>query len=145
MNLRSTLATAAVVSVTATMLAAAPASANDDDVIRRGSCSEATHWKVKAGPDDGRIEVEGEIESNRNGQRWRWRMMHNGSVSARGTRVTTAPAAPSRCDDSSCWGSANAQSGASDLDLPADRGLPPDPGRPLGGAQRPLTVTCGRC
>jgi hypothetical protein len=91
MNLRSTLATAAVLSVTATMLAAAPASANDDDVIRRGSCSGATHWKVKAGPDDGRIEVEGEVDSNRNGQSWRWRMVHNGSVSARGTRVTTAP------------------------------------------------------
>jgi hypothetical protein len=91
MNLRSTLATAAVLSVTATMLAAAPASANDDDVIRRGSCSGATHWKVKAGPDDGRIEVEGEVDSNRTGQHWRWRMVHNGSVSARGTRVTTAP------------------------------------------------------
>ena len=91
MNLRSTLATAAVLSVTATMLAAAPASANDDDVIRRGSCSGATHWKVKAGPDDGRIEVEGEVDSNRNGQHWRWRLVHNGSVSARGTRVTTAP------------------------------------------------------
>lgn len=91
MNIQSTLSTAAVLAVTATMLAAAPATANDRDVVRRGGCSGATHWKVKAGPDDGRIEVEGEIDSNRNGQHWNWRIVHNGSVSARGTGVTKAP------------------------------------------------------
>ena len=67
-----------------------PALANDD-VIRRGSCTGATDWKLKASPEDGRIEVEGEVDSNRNGQTWRWRIRHNGSLSARGTATTQPP------------------------------------------------------
>ena len=70
---------------------ALPAAANEDDVIRRGSCSGSTDWEVKASPEDGRIEVEGEIDSNRNGQSWRWRLLHNGSLSDRGSRTTRAP------------------------------------------------------
>ena len=70
---------------------ALPAAANEDDVIRKGSCSGRTDWKVKASPEDGRIEVEGEIDSNRNGQTWRWRLLHNGSLSDRGSRTTKGP------------------------------------------------------
>ena len=70
---------------------AGPALANDDDVIRRGSCTGATDWKLKASPEDGRIEVEGEVDSNRNGQTWRWRIRHNGSLSAQGTATTQPP------------------------------------------------------
>jgi len=33
-----------------------------------GKCSAASHWKMKAKPDNGRMELE--IDSNRNGQRW---------------------------------------------------------------------------
>ncbi|MBA3232858.1 MAG: hypothetical protein H0T17_02760, partial [Propionibacteriales bacterium] len=69
----------------------APASANEDDVIRRGSCSGTTNWKLKASPEGGRIEVEGEIDSSRNGQSWRWRIRHDGNLSARGTARTHAP------------------------------------------------------
>lgn len=70
---------------------AGPVLANDDDVIRRGSCSGATDWKLKASPQDGRVEVEGEVDSNRNGQTWHWRIRHNGSLSARGTATTHPP------------------------------------------------------
>ena len=80
-----------VAAATVSMVAAGPAVANDDDVIRRGSCTGATDWKLKASPEDGRIEVEGEIDSNRNGQTWRWRIRHNGSLSARGTATTQPP------------------------------------------------------
>jgi len=73
---------------TAILLTAAPAVANDGDVIRRGSCSSGATWKLKASPENGRIEVEGEIDSNRRGQTWRWRMTHNGSGFASGRRVT---------------------------------------------------------
>jgi hypothetical protein len=77
----------------AAFMAAAPAAvaSGSDDVVRRGSCTGATHWKLKAGPDDGRLEVEGEIDSNRNGQTWAWRLVHNGSVSAHGTGTTRGP------------------------------------------------------
>jgi hypothetical protein len=83
---------AVVVATTAVLATTAPvALANDRDTIRRGSCSGSADWKLKVKPDDGRLEVEGEVDSNRNGQTWRWRIVHNGSVSASGTRVTRAP------------------------------------------------------
>ena len=62
---------------------------DDDRVIRTGPCSGTADWKLKVKTDDGRLEVEGEVDSNRVGQSWRWVMRHNGSVSARGTSVTT--------------------------------------------------------
>lgn len=71
--------------------AAAPTTvhASDDDrVIRTGSCSGVADWKLKVKTDDGRLEVEGEVDSNRSGQTWRWTITHNGSVSHRGTGVT---------------------------------------------------------
>jgi hypothetical protein len=75
----------------ATALPAIPAVASgghDDRVIRTGRCSTAAHWKLKVKSDDGRLEVEGEVDSNHRGQTWRWRIVHNGSVSARGVRTT---------------------------------------------------------
>jgi hypothetical protein len=77
------VAAAALVTV-----AAVPASANDADVVRRGDCSGRADWKLKAGPQDGRLEVEGEVDSNRTGQRWRWRLVHNGTLVEPGTRFT---------------------------------------------------------
>jgi hypothetical protein len=75
----------------AATLAAGPALAADDDVVRRGSCSGSADWKLKASPEDGRIEVEAEVDSNHDGQKWRWRLRHNGSLSARGTATTGGP------------------------------------------------------
>ena len=90
-QLRRHAPTAALVAVTGLLLAASPASAGGEDVVRRGSCSGSTTWKIKAGPEDGRIEVESEVDSNKNGQAWRWRLKHNGTLSAKGTRTTAAP------------------------------------------------------
>ncbi|MCX6400658.1 MAG: hypothetical protein NTX33_12115 [Propionibacteriales bacterium] len=87
------LATAACVAGLSTSLTTpAHASGGDDGrVIRTGSCSGSADWKLKVKSDDGRLEVEGEIDSNRRGQEWRWSIVHNGSVSARGTAVTRGP------------------------------------------------------
>ena len=65
----------------------------DDDgrVIKRGDCSGASNWKLKAKPDDGGLEVEFEVDQNRNGVRWNVAVRRNGRVAARGTRVTRAP------------------------------------------------------
>ena len=54
----------------------------------RGGCTGSADWKLKVKPDDGRLEVEAEVDSNVSGQTWRWRLCHNGSVSARGTSTT---------------------------------------------------------
>jgi hypothetical protein len=72
-------------------LPTAPAIAKDGDVIRTGSCAGSAGWKLKASPEDGRIEVEGEVDSNRNRQSWSWLIRHNGDVSARGTATTRGP------------------------------------------------------
>ena len=82
----------AVVATASLVAVAAPAHAKGgDDVVRRGDCAASTDWKLKVDTDDGRLEVEGEIDSNRNGQTWTWLIRHNGSVSARGTKTTRAP------------------------------------------------------
>jgi hypothetical protein len=85
---RSLAVVAALTAVGGVVAPASPAFANDDDRVRRGSCTGSADWKVKVGPEDGRLEVEGEVDSNRSGQTWRWRIVHNGSVSALGTRTT---------------------------------------------------------
>ena len=82
----------AVVAAASLVAVAGPAEASGgNDVVKRGNCARTTDWKLKVGPDDGRLEVEGEIDSNRNGQTWTWLIRHNGSVSARGTKTTRAP------------------------------------------------------
>ncbi|CAA9351976.1 MAG: hypothetical protein AVDCRST_MAG24-1856 [uncultured Nocardioidaceae bacterium] len=47
--------------------------------------------KLKASPEDGRIEVEGEVDSNKVGRHWRCRLKHDGSLSDKGTKKTVAP------------------------------------------------------
>jgi len=81
----STLAAATIV--------AAPisASARDGDVIRRGSCTVRSDWKLKLSPENGRIEVEFEVDQNRNGHRWSVRMKRDGKVFWRGSRTTRPP------------------------------------------------------
>lgn len=83
-----TLASVAVLALTAITPAEASGGGR---VIKTGSCSANADWKLKAKPDDTRIEVEAEVDSNVNGQTWSWRIKHNGSVSAKGTNKTHAP------------------------------------------------------
>ena len=74
------------------LLGSGPAHARGgDDAVRTGSCSGRTDWRIKAGPDDGRMEVEAEIDSNRRGQTWRWVLRHDGQVVARGRSRTAGP------------------------------------------------------
>lgn len=88
---RLTLAATGAVLTAIAPLLATPAYAGDGDIIKRGSCTMGAEWKLKAGPQDGRIEVEGEVDSNRSGQTWRWRIIHNGTLSASGTATTQPP------------------------------------------------------
>ena len=87
---RLTRITAAVALATA-MIGATPALANDADVIRTGSCSGASDWKLKLSPENGRIEVQYEVDQNRNGQTWRVRIFKEGTQIFSGTRTTQAP------------------------------------------------------
>jgi hypothetical protein len=90
---RGLAAFATVATITAVSLAApAMASGGDDDrITKSGSCSDSAVWKLKVKSDDGRLEVEGEVDSNKQGQSWSWRIRDNGSVAAQGSAMTTGP------------------------------------------------------
>ena len=60
----------------------------NDDVIHRGSCTGPASWKLKASPDDNRIELEFVVDSNRVGLAWRVRIFHDGQRIFNRTRVT---------------------------------------------------------
>ena len=70
---------------------ATQALARDGDVIRRGACSGLSDWKLKLSNEDGRIEVEYEIDQNRVGDAWRVRIRHDGDLVFAGQRTTRAP------------------------------------------------------
>ncbi len=92
MNARHTLVALALSALSAPLALSAPASASHGgagDVRTHGRCSGSAVWKLKAKHDDGRIELEAEVDSNRSGQVWRWRIKHDGSLSARGTGTTS--------------------------------------------------------
>jgi hypothetical protein len=75
--------------LTVGMLAGAPAAqAKDGDVIEQGSCSGSSDWKLKLSPENGRIEVEYEVDQNKVGDDWRVRIVHDGDVVFTGTRAT---------------------------------------------------------
>jgi hypothetical protein len=65
------------------LVLAVPAPAKDSDVLVRGTCGKASTSKLKLSPEDGAIEVEFEVDQNRNGVRWT-------VVLRRGTRVVVS-------------------------------------------------------
>jgi hypothetical protein len=67
------------------------ASGGGGDVRKSGGCTSASVWKLKVKPDNGRLEVGAEVDSNRVGQTWRWRVFHDGRVSVHGVSRTTRP------------------------------------------------------
>jgi hypothetical protein len=75
----------------AVLSAAPPVAANEDDVIRRGQCGGRSNWKLKLSPENGRIEVEFEVDQNRVGRRWRIVLTRDGNRFFRGARRTTGP------------------------------------------------------
>lgn len=79
------LLTMGVLAVTGSALA------KDDDVRVRGTCTGSSTAKLKVGPEDGRLEVELEVDQNRNGVRWQVVLRHNGERFFRGSRTTSGP------------------------------------------------------
>ena len=70
---------------------ASPVLARDGDVIRRGACSAPSDWKLKLSEENGRIEVEYEVDQNRVGDVWRVRVRHDGDLVFAGRRTAKAP------------------------------------------------------
>lgn len=68
-----------------------PAVARDGDIIRAGACTGRSDWKLKLSEEDGRIEVEYEVDQNRVGDTWRVRIRHDGDLVFAGRRTTKTP------------------------------------------------------
>jgi hypothetical protein len=92
-RMRRTIAFVLMLGMIGTAMLSLPSliAAKDGDIIRTGNCSGATDWKLKLSPEDGRIEVEFEVDSNINGQTWSVRLKNDGNVFFTGTRMTKAP------------------------------------------------------
>jgi hypothetical protein len=81
-----------IVSLLALALTASTAFAKDGGaLIKTGSCSAASDWKLKAKSDDGRLETEFEVDQDRVGKRWSVTVTRNGVTVFRGTRTTAGP------------------------------------------------------
>ena len=57
----------------------------------RGAAAGRSDWKLKLSEENGRIEVEYEVDQNVVGDVWRVRIRHDGDLVFAGRRTTTAP------------------------------------------------------
>jgi len=84
--------TAITTALVASVTFASSAAAGDEDEIRHaGTCTESSSSKIKVKPDDGRIEVEFEVDQNQTGEVWKVKIKDNGSVAFKGTATTRGP------------------------------------------------------
>jgi hypothetical protein len=81
----------ALVGLAIALVAAPAATAKRGDVRVAGTCTKSSTSKLKLSEEDGRIEVEFEVDQNRNGVRWAVLLSQNGRRIARMTRVTRSP------------------------------------------------------
>jgi hypothetical protein len=65
--------------------------AKDGDVRVQGRCTGSSTAKLKLSEENGRIEVEFEVDQNRNGVRWTVALRRNGRLVATGIRFTRPP------------------------------------------------------
>jgi hypothetical protein len=90
---RLLMTTAAIaVSLTAPVLAGAtPAFASGSGVSSSGACTNGGHFTLKAKHDNGAIEMEYQVDSNRPGQVWAVRITDNGAVVVSRHATTARP------------------------------------------------------
>src|SRR5215468_2137118 len=89
-----TAAAALTVGFAASLLATATpafASGGGGGVSASGACTNGGHFELKAKHDDGRIEMEYQVDSNRAGQVWAVRITDNGTVVVSRHATTAGP------------------------------------------------------
>jgi hypothetical protein len=84
---------AATLAICAAALAVAPlASAKGGPAVKvRGTCTRSSTATLKLSRDNSRIEIEFEVDQNRNGVPWKVTLRRNGSVVVSKTATTHAP------------------------------------------------------
>jgi hypothetical protein len=84
-------ATALAITLGAATAAAVPAQAQGGDAVRAaGPCGRGV-WTLKAKPDNGLIEIEFEVDTNRAGQVWHVRVKDNRHLVVDRNAITKAP------------------------------------------------------
>ena len=91
MKVRTVVSLTVLGATAALVLAASSPAGGGGRVIVQGACSGAATSKLKLKPDNGRIEVEFEVDQNVNGKRWRVTLTRNGNRFFRDVRTTHAP------------------------------------------------------
>ena len=87
--MKTRFALAAVAALTVAVLAGIPSvQAKEGDVVKTGSCSAGSDWKLKLSPDNSKIEVEFEVDQNKAGEDWRVRILHDDTLVHRETATT---------------------------------------------------------
>ena len=99
-NLRRSIGSVLMLGMIGAAMLSLPAgvAAKDGDVIRTGSCSGRSDWKLKLSPEDGRIEVEFEIDFERQrpglerpAQEGRQRLLHGSANDPGAERLIRGP------------------------------------------------------
>jgi hypothetical protein len=92
MSITRSIAVSLALAVTALAPAAALAKGGSSTEVRvAGKCTKGSTAKLKAKPDNGRLETEFEVDQNRNGVTWKVSLSRNGAVAASANAVTRAP------------------------------------------------------
>lgn len=91
MSKRTAVLTLVTLATLGLLTLGSPALAKDGDVLVRGSCTGKSEAKLKLGAENGRIEVELEVDQNRKGVAWTVVLTRDGMRVAQLTRVTQAP------------------------------------------------------
>lgn len=86
--IRTAISTTVAATAALALLAAPPAVANEDDVTETGQCSRFGRYDLKLSPQNGRIEVEFEVDVNRRGQRYRVKLFQDGRRVEQGIHTT---------------------------------------------------------
>jgi type 1 fimbria pilin len=85
--------TAIAAAFVASVAFASNAAAGDDDgeIRLAGTCTDSSSSKIKVKHDDGKIEVEFEVDQNQTGDVWKVKIKDNGSNVFKGTATTRGP------------------------------------------------------
>lgn len=81
-------------------LALAPAASADDRDRTTGTCSASSRWVADLENDDGEIEADFKVKTQRAGDRWRYTLTQNGDVVVTSTRTARADDDDDSDDDS---------------------------------------------
>ena len=89
---RRLLITAAAATTALVLPALSTGSGGDDREVRKaGQCTADSSSKIKVKEDDGRLEVEFEVDQNRDGVTWKVKIKDNGDAVHKSQEVTRGP------------------------------------------------------